>query len=91
MLPILWSASALDDLDEITNYIWERNPAAAERMHVLLEASVLPIAEHPYLYRPGRVAGTREIVAHPNYILVYRVAADHIEIVNVVHSRREYP
>lgn len=91
MLPIFWSASALDDLDEITDYIWERNPAAAEHMHALLEASVLPVAEHPYLYRPGRVAGTREIVAHPNYIVVYRVAADHIEIVSVVHSRREYP
>ena len=25
-----------------------------------------------YLYKPGRVAGTRELIAHPNYIVVYK-------------------
>ena len=33
----------------------------------------------------------REIVAHPNYIVLYRVAAERIEIVNVVHARQQYP
>jgi plasmid stabilization system protein ParE len=37
------------------------------------------------------VPGTREAVVHPNYILVYRVTADAVEIVNLVHARREYP
>ncbi|MHB1737256.1 MAG: type II toxin-antitoxin system RelE/ParE family toxin [Acidithiobacillus sp.] len=35
--------------------------------------------------------GLREIVAHPNYIVLYRVTATCIEIVNVVHARREFP
>ena len=48
------------------------------------------IADHPYLYRPGRVAGTREAVVHPNYILVYRVR-ETIEILAVLHARRRYP
>jgi toxin ParE1/3/4 len=39
----------------------------------------------------GDVPGTREIVAHPNYIVVYRVAVSHIDIVNVLHARQEYP
>ncbi|WP_265258179.1 hypothetical protein [Verminephrobacter aporrectodeae] len=38
-----------------------------------------------------RVPGLREIVAHPNYIVLYRVAADRIEIINRVHARREFP
>jgi len=38
-------------------------------MRQLIEASILPAAEHPYLFRAGRVSGTREIVAHPNYVL----------------------
>lgn len=28
---------------------------------------------------------------HPNYIVLYRVAATCIEVVNVVHARREFP
>ena len=52
---------------------------------------MLPFAEHSYLYRPGRVAGTRELVAHPNYIMVYRVLADQVEITGVLHSHSEYP
>lgn len=52
---------------------------------------MLPQSEHPYLYRIGRVADTREFVVHPNYIVIYRVLTDHIEIVGVLHSSREYP
>lgn len=61
-------------------------------MKRLLEEAILPAAGHPYLYRRSeRVPGLREVVAHPNYIILYRVAADHIEVVNVVHARREFP
>jgi addiction module RelE/StbE family toxin len=91
MLPIFWSASALDDLDEIIDYIAEYDVHAAIDMHELIENAVHPASEHPYLYRPGRVPGTREIVAHPNYILVYEVRADHIEVIAVMHARQEYP
>ncbi len=50
-----------------------------------------PVAEHPYLYRSGRAPGTRELVAHPNYVLVYRVTLKRIEVVNIIHARQEYP
>jgi toxin ParE1/3/4 len=43
------------------------------------------------MYRPGRIPGTREAVVHPNYIVVYRVTAEAVEIVSVVHARQEYP
>jgi plasmid stabilization system protein ParE len=33
----------------------------------------------------------RELVAHPNYIVLYRVTTTRIEIVNVVHARRNFP
>jgi toxin ParE1/3/4 len=49
------------------------------------------LPQHPYLYRLGRVSGTRELVAHPNYIVVYRVSATAIEIVSILHSRQQFP
>jgi plasmid stabilization system protein ParE len=45
----------------------------------------------PYLFRPARVAGTREQVVHPNYIVLYLVGTDVIDILRVLHSRQEYP
>lgn len=91
MLPIIWRTRARADLAEIIRYIANENPQAARQLNERLESAVLPLAEHPYLHRLGRVPGTRELVAHPNYLLVYRVAAEHIEIVNVLHARQEYP
>ena len=91
MLPIVWNAQAEDDLLSIIEFIGERDPWAAERLGEAIRASTWPRPEHPYLFRPGRVLGTREIVAHPNYIIVYRVELAYIQILRVLHSRQEYP
>ena len=45
----------------------------------------------PYLFRLARVTGTREHVVHPNYIVVYQVGNDAIDILRVLHSRQQYP
>ena len=91
MLPVVWRARARDSLAAIVLHISEHNPSAARRIKALIEEAVLPAATHPYLFRPGRVPGTREVVAHPNYIVVYLVAADRIEVVQVLHARQQYP
>ncbi|OAV63732.1 Toxin RelE2 [Bacteroidales bacterium Barb4] len=91
MLPIVWLASASRNLADIVGFIAQDNPAAARKLKTQIEASVLPTAEHPYVFRPGRVAGTRELVAHPNYIVVYRVTARAIEVLRVLHARQQYP
>ncbi|MEM5300035.1 hypothetical protein VSR82_38055 [Burkholderia sp. JPY481] len=31
------------------------------------------------------------MVAHPNYIVVYRVAADAVIVVQVLHAREQHP
>ncbi|TWB60444.1 type II toxin-antitoxin system RelE/ParE family toxin [Nitrospirillum viridazoti] len=91
MLIISWRHSARNDLAHIIQFIADRNPFAARRMRQVIEDAVLPAAEHPYLFRPGRVAGTREIVAHPNYIVIYQVLDTHIEVLAVLHTRQDYP
>nr|WP_298168737.1 type II toxin-antitoxin system RelE/ParE family toxin [uncultured Pseudomonas sp.] len=91
MLPIVWRKPASTSLLEIIRYIANEDPQAARRLKERLESAVLPLSEHPYLYPSGRVPGTREIVVHPNYVLIYRIAAECIEVVSVLHARQEYP
>lgn len=91
MLSLVWRETALDDLDRIVIYIGGQSFDAALRMQLLMEASAERLVDHPYMYRSGRSPGTREAVVHPNYVLVYRVTAEAVEIVNVLHSRQQYP
>jgi toxin ParE1/3/4 len=91
MLPVIWRADARAELAEIVRFIANEDPLAARRMKQRLESIVLPLSEHPYLYPEGRIPGTRELVAHPNYLVVYRVTASRIEVVSVLHARQEYP
>lgn len=90
-LRLVWSAGARDDLLQILSYIAERNAAAARRLHETIRHAAELLPAHPYIHRPGRVAGTREAVVHPNYILVYRVGTDQVEVLTVLHARRQYP
>jgi toxin ParE1/3/4 len=90
-LPVVWRAAARDDVLRIITYIAGRDAAAARRMQGVIEDAVIRLAPHPFLFRPGRVPGTREMVVHPNYIVVYRVTGSRVEILAVVHSRQEYP
>ncbi|MFT3759909.1 type II toxin-antitoxin system RelE/ParE family toxin [Thauera sp.] len=91
MLPVVWSARAEEDLLSIIEFVGERDPWAAERLGDAIRESTWPLPEHPHLFRPGRVLGTREIVVHPNYIIVYRVELVCIKVLNVLHARQEYP
>jgi toxin ParE1/3/4 len=90
MLSLIWRSNARRDLRDITTYIAERNPAAAQRLRDTIHHAVERLPDHPYAHRSGRVPGTREALVHPNYILVYQVA-EAIEILAIVHARQQYP
>ena len=91
MLAVVWLDEARRDLAAITAYIAERSPAAARKLNRLLVEQTDILSEHPTLFHAGRVFGTREMVAHPNYIIVYRVTSTAVEILNVLHARQQYP
>jgi len=85
-----WRPEARAELWQILDYIGDRNVVAASELSQAIESATSALPEHPYLYRFGRVPGTREIVVHPNYLVVYRVM-HRIEILSVLHARQEYP
>jgi plasmid stabilization system protein ParE len=91
MLPVVWRHAAEMSLEEITDYVTGWNPVAALDMEMQITATALSLGQFPYIGRVGRVAGTRELLVHPNYWLIYRVAAAQVDILNVLHVRREYP
>jgi toxin ParE1/3/4 len=85
-----WRPEARAELRAILEYIIERNVAAANDLNEAIEAATTALPDHPLLYRIGRVPGIREIVVHPNYLVVYRIS-DWIEVVTVLHARQKYP
>jgi toxin ParE1/3/4 len=91
MRPLVWTDDATSDLLAILDYIGARDVAAADRLNDLIQRAAGRLPRHPYMHRPGRVPGTREAVVYPNYLVVYRVGHDAIEILAVVHARRRYP
>ena len=91
MLRVRWHPKASINLATIIEYIAERNDVAASGLQDDIERATSQLPQHPYLYRVGRVAGTREIVVRHNYVVVYRILPNVIEIVSVLHSRQRYP
>jgi toxin ParE1/3/4 len=89
-LALVWTDEATSDLLDILSYVGARNFAAADRLNAVIMHAAENLPDHPYIYRSGRLAGTREAVVHPNYLLVYRVT-ETIEILAVLHARQQYP
>lgn len=91
MRKLLWTREAIQDRESIYDYIEVDNPAAALALDELFAEKASRLKDHPAIGRPGRVANTRELVAHQNYILVYDVKADHVRVLRVLHVARQWP
>ena len=91
MLGVRWASEAAGDLADIISYIEERNPLAAGQLLDDILQTVERLPDMPFLFRPGRVPGTREVVIRPNYLVVYKVGESVIDVLRVLHARRQYP
>lgn len=91
-MKIKWLDLALEDLEDISNYISQDNPSAAKRIVARLWAVVKTLAKHPEVGRPGRVSGTRElIVSRTPFLVPYRIVGSEIQILRVLHGARQWP
>lgn len=88
MMELFWTPEAIQDRDNIYEYIEADNPAAALALDELFAEKAGRLVDHPGLGKPGRAAGTRELVAHQNYILVYDTVDN---LVRVLHTARQWP
>ena len=85
---IKWTRAALASVDEIAGFIAKENPTRATSFVLELQAAVTQLQAHPGMGRAGRVPGTRELVLHKNYIAIYRVRGDVVEILRLHHAAR---
>lgn len=91
MMELFWTPEATQDRDEIYNYIEADNPAAALALDELFAEKANRLIDHPGLGQLGRITGTRELVAHQNYILIYDTANDLVRVLRVLHAARQWP
>lgn len=85
------TSSYRDDLDDIEAFIAQDNPAAALDMWFLIDDQVGKLADPKFPRRSGRVAGTMELVAHENYIVILQENSTCVTVLNVVHARQQWP
>jgi toxin ParE1/3/4 len=89
---LLWSPRARNARAAAIDYIAGDNPQAALGQLNAIEQQVQILKDHPALGRPGRVAGTRELViSRTPFILVYRIDDDAIRILRFLHGARQWP
>ena len=85
---IKWTKTALASVDEIAGFIAKDNPTRETSFVLELRVAVTKLQAHPGMGRAGRIPGTRELVLHKNYIAIYRVRGDDVEILRLHHAAR---
>lgn len=87
-MPVVLSPEALADLASIRAYLETRNPAAALALAARLSDAMFSLETMPLRGRQGLIAGTRELLAVPPYVITYRVTPQVVQIARVWHVAR---
>lgn len=88
---VLWTPEAEQDRADIFDYIAADNPSAAIKIDDLFSEAAAKLAAFPMIGKRGLIAGTRELLPHENYRLVYEIDGETIWILAVVHTARLWP
>lgn len=88
---VVWTPEAQQDRADVWDYIAADNPRAAARMDQLFSDAAARLATHPKLGRAGRVTGTRELIPHESYRLVYEIEGETVWVLALVHTARLWP
>ena len=90
-MKVIWTAEAEQDRQDVCDYIAADNPSAAARIDELFGIAAGRLAEFPLVGKPGKIAGTRELVPHENYRLVYEIEGDTVWVLALAHAARQWP
>jgi addiction module RelE/StbE family toxin len=89
---VVWSPSAIRHLIAIRKYIEKDSDGNAAFVAGRIVDAVHILGTQPQMGRPGRLAGTRELVVSGTpYIVPYRVRGERLELLAVFDGRRQWP
>lgn len=91
-MKVTWSAFALSDRDGIFSHIEAENVVAAIAVDERIASTAQRLRDFPESGRPGRIAGTRELVVTGTpYIAAYQIVGETIRILRVLHGAQRWP
>jgi toxin ParE1/3/4 len=90
MLPIIRTAQAESDLEDILDYLDQRNPQAAERFAAAVDGRCAQLSHLPEIGRARQELGPglRSLVIE-QYLLFYRITPIAIEVLRILHGARD--
>ena len=88
---VVWTPEAEQDRADIWDYIAGDSPGAAVRMDALFSDAAARLAAHPKMGRTGKISGTRELIPHASYRLVYEIDGDTVWVLALMHTARQWP
>jgi toxin ParE1/3/4 len=98
MKTVVFNPVAVDDLEEIVEYISQDNGVAAEAVRCDILGTSESLADQPGLgirprFSAPRFAGIRYLPCeqYPNYLLFYRELGEEIEVLRIIHGARNLP
>lgn len=87
---VRWTPLAAADMQQISDYLKEHHPRYRQPTMRKLYERIRSLKQRPYLGRPGRVEGTRELLMFPlPYVIVYRLSGHTVEILRIYHGAQE--
>ena len=90
-MKVFWASIAEQDRTDIIDHISNDSPLAAIRMDELFAEAAARLSDDPHLGKTGQIPGTRELIPHENYRLVYEVQGEVVWILALVHTARRWP
>lgn len=81
----------LHDLDDVVLFIAQDNVVAALELEQHIHNQVDSLTDPNFPRRPGRMSGTLELVAHPNYIVLLDQTDATVSALALMHVARQYP
>ncbi|QSB01162.1 type II toxin-antitoxin system RelE/ParE family toxin [Methylomonas sp. BW4-1] len=87
-----YTRRAKTGLSEIYDFVAQDNRNAATRIITKIHDTLNSLLANPFMGRPGRIDGTRElIITHFPFIVVYRVQDKDIHVLAIIHTARLWP
>lgn len=87
------------DIEEIAAYIVRDSVEQAMRFYVAVEATYGHVVQRPNAWRPVMDLGQpraeglryRPLLGFPNHLVLFRVLAETVEVVRILHAARDLP